>query len=120
MGCEGDPVHGELITDGDASTATVLVLYKSGTTTVRTLAADEFLSITDVLIVSEDGGDISLLAGSAGAAGKYIVHGNFAANGGVDKSFSTPYTCPIGVTPYFKGAAANLDVCVIEGFITKI
>lgn len=115
---QGEPVHGELITDGNASSLTVLVLYQSGSVTVRTLAADEFFTITDVLIILEDGGDFSLVADSA-AAGRYIAHGNAAANGGLSRQLSNPYVCPKGVTPKFSGAAANRSVCTVEGFITK-
>lgn len=114
----GEPVHGELVTDGDASGLTVLILYTSGSVTVRTLAVDEFLTVTDLCIILEDGGDFSLVADSA-AAGKYIAHGNAAANGGLARSFNTPYVCPEGVTPKFSGAAANRSVCTIEGYITK-
>ena len=116
----GEEVHGELITDGDASTPTVLVLYKSGTTTVRALAATEYLNITDLTIISETGGDFALIAGAVAAAGLYIAYGALAANGGLDKAYVTPYTCPIGVTPYFTGAGTNRSTCIIEGFLTSV
>ncbi len=113
---QGDPVHAELIVDGDSSTLTVLKLYTSGTVTERALAANEFFCITDVFIQTQDGGDIALVADEA-AAGKYIVYGNVAATGGVARRYEYPYVCPKGVVPKFSGAAANRNVCILEGFI---
>jgi len=115
---QGEAVHGERIVDGDASAPTNLTLYISGSETTRALADDEFLNITDVFILIEDGGDFTLSAGAA-AAGKYIAHGDAAANGGVDKHYNRPFVCPKGDTPEFIGAAANRSTCLIEGFITK-
>ena len=113
-------VHGESVTDGDSSSLAALTLYESGSETVYTMAEGEFLNITDVSIVIEDGGDTMLVAAAADTAGLRIVAGKFAANGGIDKHFKTPFTCPDGVTPTFKGAAANYNSCIIEGFITRI
>lgn len=114
----GEPIHGERIVDGDASTLTVLTLYKSGTVTVRVLAVDEWLVITDYQIQLESGGDYSLLANSA-AGGRYIAHGNAAANGGIAMSLVSPYVCPKGVVPKFAGANANRSTCIVEGYIVK-
>lgn len=116
----GEAIHGELVNDGNSSTLAVLVLYTSGSATVRALKTGEFLNITDVHITTEDGGDTLLVAAEIDTAGLRIVQANFTANGGVDKHFSSPFVCPNGVTPYFQSAAANLNVCIIEGFITKI
>lgn len=115
----GYPVHGELITDGNAATATVLVLYISGSTTVRTLAATEFLTITDILISTEIGGECSLAADDDTAGGEVIIKAEFAPNGGVQGPIVTPYKCPKGVMPKFKGISTGLDVCIIEGHITE-
>ncbi len=115
----GEPVHGELIKDGDSSTLAVLTLYMSGTTTERTLGDDERLCITDVSIRNETGGDTFLVAGAAAAAGKYIFYGSVIAKDGVERHYTEPYACPLGVVPYFAGAGSNLNSCIIEGFITK-
>lgn len=114
----GDPVHLELVVDGDASTPTEMMMYTSGTDTVRVLAANEFLSIVDIWISSEVGGDFSLTAGSAGA-GKYVLHGSVFAKFPVVSNLSKPFTCPKGVLPYFTGVSTHRDVCIIEGFVTK-
>lgn len=121
MGYEnrGENVHGELVTDGPANTAAVMLLYKSGTTTARSLASDEFLHITDVLISIETAADVTLWAGAAAAAGKYIFSGAMGATSVWSHHFAIPYVCPVGATPYFAGAATNRSSCLIEGFITK-
>ena len=95
------------------------MLYTSGSVTVHTLAATEYLNITDVIIYLESGGDF-LLAANSDAAGRRIAVGNAAVNGGIAKTLSTPYTCPQGVMPKFSGASSNRNVCLIEGYITKV
>lgn len=114
----GEPVHGESITDGDASGGIAIVLYTPGTVTVRNLAADEVLWVTDVQIVTQDGGDIWLCADGK-VAGEYVAHGVFAALGGIVTHFEQPRACAPGTGLVFFGVAANIDSCIIEGFITK-
>lgn len=119
MQMHGEPVHGERIVDGDSSALTVLALYKDGTTTVRTLAADEHLYITDVIISLETAADFSLVADS-GAGGRYIVWGTSSVHyRTIVIQFRTPYCCPKGVVPKFSGAGTNRSACLIQGFITK-
>jgi hypothetical protein len=114
----GYGVHGESITDGDSSGGIAVTLYTHGGVTERTLAADEVLYVSDVRIQCENGGDISLVADSK-AAGRYVVHGSVDAKGGIVLHFQTPYACPVGKGLKFYGAAANLNVCLIEGFIME-
>ena len=114
----GYPIHGEIIVDGDASGGVAVVLYTSGTTDVRTLAASEFLVITDIQIIVEASADISLVADSK-AAGRYLVHGNVAANGGVVRSLLSPYRCPRGVGLKFYGGGQAESACIVEGYITE-
>jgi hypothetical protein len=111
-------VHGESITDGDASSGVVLTLYESGGTTTIALGATKFLVITDAFIATEDGGDLSLVADSD-AGGRRILYGNFAVNGGVDKVFITPYRCPRGVVPKLFGTTTGKNIAIIEGYITE-
>jgi hypothetical protein len=114
----GEPVHFERIVDGDATTLTAVVLYTSGGVTVRTLASDEFLTVTEFQIVLESGGDYSFVADTA-VAGRYLAFGNAAANGGIEHSARIGYTCPKGVTPKFAGAGTNRSTCIGEGYISK-
>jgi len=112
-------VHGERIVDGDASVLTALTLYNSGSVVERTLLATEVLYITDVVIIIETANDIQLLADSA-AGGRYIVDAKSPAVGNpITIHFNTPYTCPKGVVPKFKGASTNRSMCVIQGFIRE-
>lgn len=118
MEYRGEHVHGERVVDGAGSTATALLLYKSGSTTARSLASGEFLHITDVLISIETAADVSLLADAA-AAGKYIFRGAMANTSVWSHSFGTPYVCPKGVVPKFTGSGSDRSSCLIEGFITQ-
>lgn len=122
----GEPCHGERVIDGAANTATALTLFKSGhfddagDVVERTLQSDEFLNITDVVIIDEEAADVSLLADTA-AAGKYIVLTKTAAGVPIVIHFNTPYVCPMGVVPKFTGGsgAAARSMCVIQGFISN-
>lgn len=111
-------IHGESITDGDASGGIAVTLYEKGSNTVRTLGATEFLHITDIQILCETGADVSLVADSK-AVGRYLVHGTVDAKGGVITRLLRPYICPRGTGLKFYGATTNLNTCIIEGFITE-
>lgn len=119
----GDPVHMELIVEGDASTLTAVSIFNAGQTSTRTLADDEYLHIMELHIVIEAGGDYSLVADSA-AAGRYIAHGQAAEDGGLHVFFGETgaYRCPKGVVPKFAGPAAQgaeRSSCIMQGYITK-
>jgi uncharacterized protein (DUF1684 family) len=111
-------VHGESITDGNASGGVAVTLYDSGSTDVRTLLTTEVLYVTDARIQCETGADVFLVADSK-AAGRYVVHGTVDAKGGVILHFSKPYACPKGKGLKFYGAATNINSCLIEGFIRE-
>ncbi len=110
-------VHGEAILDDDASGGIAVILYDSGSTTVRTLLSTEFLHVTDIQVLSETGADLWVVADSK-AAGRYVVHGTVDAKGGIVVHFNKPYVCPKGKGLTFFGAASNINSCLIEGFIT--
>lgn len=112
----GIEVHGE-VSSADASAGVALTLYESGSTTARTLKATETLVLTDVLLVSATGGDVKLVA-DTDAAGRRIVKGTVAANGGISMSLYTPHYCPVGVVPKVIAPAGQVDCCV-QGFIVQ-
>lgn len=118
----GYPIHGEAYIDGDASGGVAMILYIAGSVTVRALASTEVLHITDIFVNIEAGGDFSVVADSD-AAGRRILEGNVAMNGGVDKHYATPngYACPAGVVPKLFGASTGgkRNSCIIEGFILE-
>ena len=111
-------VHGESITDGNASAGVAVQLYDSGSVVERTLLATEVLHITDVQILCETGADIWLVADSK-AAGRYVAHGTVDAKGGIVLHLSKPFVCPRGKGLVFYGAATNINSCLIEGFIRE-
>ena len=120
----GEPVHGECITDGDASAGIPVVLYEPGNFTaagiavVRELTADEILYVTDVQILCETGGDIFLCADGK-VAGEYVAHGALDAKGGIILHFEQPRGGAPGTGLKLFGAATNINSCIIEGFITQ-
>jgi len=111
-------VHGESITDGDASAGVAVQLYDSGSVVERTLLATEVLHVTDVQLLTETGADISLVADSK-AAGRYVAHGTVDAKGGIVLHFSKPFVCPRGKGLVFYGATTNINSCLMQGFIRE-
>jgi hypothetical protein len=115
---QGDPVHGEVVS-ADASGAGVAVLwYPSGSQTARTLLSTEFVTITDVILISTAGGVYDLIFGTTTGAGKHIVKGNADALGGIAHHFETPLTGPVGVNARLIAAAGQVDL-IISGSICK-
>jgi hypothetical protein len=114
----GDPFHGEVIS-ADASGAGVAVaLYPAGTTTARTLLSTEFVTITDVILISTAGGVYDLIFGTSAGAGKHIAKGNASALGGLAHHFETPIAGPAGVVPLLIAAAGQVDL-IVTGYINK-
>ena len=70
-----------------------------------------------ITIICEDGGDVYLCADGK-VAGEYVFVANLAANGGVTIQLKTPFRCARGTTLVFYGVGADLDICLIQGYIT--
>ena len=113
-------VRGEGFLDGDAAAAPITVtLYDMGSDgETRTLKSTEFFRITDIFVHLEAGGDFSVYVGSD-AAGKRILIGNVAANGGVSRRYKTPWMCKRGGVPTLVGASSGRNTLMVEGFITE-
>ena len=109
-------VHGEYFLDGDASAEKSVVLYEGGTTTVRTLAANEYLYITDVVMTCETGGDVALYFGTD-VVGKRLLKMAVAAKSGYDHAYKTPFCGLKGEGLKLTMAATNVNYVAIEGFI---
>ncbi|MCK5608610.1 hypothetical protein KAR91_42400 [Candidatus Pacearchaeota archaeon] len=115
-------VRGERVIDGDASALAALTLYDAGSPdTVRTLAANERIHITDVYIGFINKGmasDVELVVDSA-AGSRYIVGGQISSGRHLSIHFKTPYICDAGMVPKFAGAAWSKTTCVIHGFVRE-
>ena len=113
-------VRGERVLDGDASTLVALTLYDAGSpNTVRILAANERIHITDVFIGFYNKGfaaDVELVVDSA-AGGRYIVGGQISSGRPLSIHFKSPYICDAGMVPKFKGASWSKTTCTIHGFV---
>lgn len=112
----GEPITGQRVVDGDASTATALTLYPAGGTTARTLADDEWLEITHLVIACEDGGDCVLITKTAGQT---IFDASLAATSVVDMNFCPPRVGEKGEVPLFSGPNGNKTSIFIQGYIRK-
>lgn len=117
MAMRGDPVHGE-VDSADASSGETVLLYNDGSSTARTLASNERLTITDIMFVSTAGGAYSLYWGTD-AAGLRITGGNAEALGGLAHPYETPTTGPAGTAPILTAAAGQVDLN-ITGHITQV
>jgi hypothetical protein len=113
----GDPVHGEVVSTDASGAGVAVTWYPAGSVTARTLAADEYLAITDVLFISTAGGVYDLVFGAVGD-GKHIVKGNAAVLGGIAHHFETPVVGMKGVNALLIAAAGQVDL-VLQGFIAK-
>ena len=113
-------VRGERVIDGDASALAALTLYDAGSpATVRILAANERIHITDVYIGFINKGmasDVDLMVDSA-AGGRYIVRGQVSSGRPIVIHFKVPYICDAGMVPKFAGAAWSKTTCIIHGFV---
>ncbi len=115
----GEPFRGELHST-DASSGVILVLYKDGSTDAYTLAANEYLEICSIQIVTDVGGDVFLFTGADAtpAAGEYINRGPFAANGGIVQELKPPHAGKVGHGVYIDAPAGDIDV-IIRGGIRR-
>jgi len=118
MNQPGEPIHGESITDGNASGGVAVQLYKHGTVTTRTLLAKEILYITDIQIMCQDACDMWLCADGK-VAGEYVAYGAMDALDQINIHFQQPRACAPGTGLTFFGGAANISSCLIEGFLTQ-
>ena len=114
----GFSIHGESITDGEASGGIAVTLYESGSVEARTLATKEVLHITDIQIACETGADVWLTADGK-VEGEYVWHGTMDAKDFVSIHFSKPFVCAPGTGLTFYGAATNINSCLVEGFIRE-
>jgi hypothetical protein len=114
----GYPIHAE-VDSADAHGGVAFTLYKAGSTSSFSLGTAEYLNITDIIFIAAAEGLWEVYADSD-AGGRVVAKGKAATEGGLSKTFTTPYVCPVGVTPKLYAAAGCGQVtCVVQGFVTK-
>lgn len=116
----GEVVHGEAYVDGDASSVSA-VLYKAGSTTVRTLGAKEVLHITSWVLNDETGGDVAVEADGA-ADGEYLFIGSVIAKDVITHSYESgnEFICAPGTGITFVGSSgATRSLFTFQGYITS-
>jgi hypothetical protein len=114
----GDPVHMEISSANAGGTILNVAIYDAATNTARTLQADEFVSVTDLIYVTTAGGAFTILFGTTDGAGKRIAKGTLDAKSGLAHHFDTARTGPVGVLPGIIAAAGQIDL-MLEGYISK-
>jgi hypothetical protein len=121
---QGDPVKGEVVRASGA-TSIAVTLYDAGIATARTQTSDEFLTITDLILISTDGGTYNLVFYSlatgtiADGAGLRIAKGIADAKGGLAHHFETPVTGPKGYGAALIAATGAVDL-IVTGNLTKV
>jgi hypothetical protein len=107
---EGEPIKGELHST-DASTATVIPIFKQGSIVAYTLAANEYLEIHSIEVITAPGGDVDVFLSNSTSpvAGEVITRGTLAANSGILKSHMLVTGQP-GALPYVVAPAGVVDV----------
>lgn len=125
---QGDPVKGEVVST-DTSGGVVVTLYDAGLATARTQTVNEFLTITDLILISSGGGVYTLVfyplstgvipTGAWPAqAGLLIAKGNADVLGGLAHHFETPVIGPRGYGAALIATAGQVDL-VLTGNLTK-
>lgn len=110
----GDPVHLEF--HGNANAGAQVLIYKAGNDSAYTLAANEFIEIFDLQVISATGGDtfvaVDIIAniGTTPTAGTVVVRGTLAATSGIVMSHAR-YTGFNNAVPYVTSPGAITDVC---------
>lgn len=101
----GDPIKGS-VHSTDASAGVEIPIYDAGSVTARTLAANEYIVIHSISLVTVPGGDAYVILGPDASigTGETVIRGTFAANGGIEakvnavgvKAAKAFVTAPIG------------------------
>lgn len=116
----GRPFEGE-VRSTDASSGVAVPIYEPGKTTALTIAADEYLEVNFVHLVTAAGGDSYLLIGADATIGtaEAVIRGTYAANGGFAGHLDQPKVGAPGETLWVVAPVGVVDVQV-RGTIRKV
>lgn len=110
-----DEIHGE-VSSADASGGADFTLYPSGSTTARTLQANEYLVIKTVS--SRIAAEVTaLVAADADAAGERAAYLDAGVN---NLELCPPYVCPRGEVPRLIASGAGQVDVTIQGYIKQV
>jgi hypothetical protein len=117
----GEPIFGRLHST-DASTGVAVPVFKQGSEVEHVLAADEYLVITDIAIITTAGGDAHVHHGTVAdvtpSDAKTVIRGGVGANGGVARSANFKKEVTLGDTLFAVAPAGDVDV-ELTGYIRK-
>lgn len=116
----GPAFHGELIS-ADASAGVAMTLYGESSVTSLSLNAADVLAVTDVTIVCGAALTVTVFGGANQTldAGETITAGDFAANGGINASFNTPYMGQLGCGVNVVASGAGAVKVQVKGWIQR-
>lgn len=109
----GEPILG-ILHSSDASAGVEVPIYNAGSRTARTLASNEYLVITWVLLITAAGGDAYLITGpdASVGTGETVLRGTFGASGGGGPiNLTPPHMGKFSEKAYATAPAGVLDVC---------
>jgi hypothetical protein len=108
-------VRGE-VSSADASAGVAVSLYDMEGNAV-TLGSTERLVIYDLAIIAVAGGAIALTQ-ITNVAGKRLVSGTVAANGGIVIDYLRPLECAKGQTPVLFAAAGQVNLSLVAEILS--
>ena len=119
---KGRVVKGEQFVT-DASTAAEVALYDQAGE-VYALAADEYLAIETIEVVTDTAADVHVFFDddddNVPDAGETIVRGDFSANGGIATQFPTPRRGQDGGKPHVVSDVAAAVKITLSGLVRKV
>lgn len=106
----GEPIHG-ILHSTDASSGVAIPIFKEGSVTAYTLAANEYIEIRSIELITVAGGDCYVLIGGDATlgTGETVTRGTFAANGGIVRD-KIRHAGSFGQSAYVVAPAGVVDV----------
>ena len=120
MYAHGEPVHGEKVST-DASAGVAIPIYNEGSTTARTLGADEYIEVHEVQVSSVAAG-LTIVSfgatnpGSSPTAGNRVVSAALPINGSIQMSH-VHAVGPVGATLWLTAPAGDSSHVTLKATI---
>lgn len=116
----GVPFRAVYTNDSFPGTTVTPALYVDGPDgpVARTLAALEYLVITDILLSTDTAGNLYLTHAGTVDAANLIAGVRAGANGGLAWQLDSAHSCPKAVLPQLTGTAGKAT-CIYRGYIER-
>ena len=107
----GEPIHG-IVRNADVTTAVAIPIFTEGSNAARTLGANEYITVDQIVAVHAGGGDLHIFLGLDGTAGtgETVTRGVVSESGGIVAD-DLHKVGLLGETPWVaSGTAGIVDV----------